>query len=76
MKAQHAALLTEVPSGQVARLEVGTAPETAASATKARRDAKAIAIGRPRLKDETSKELDVLRALLSRPPSFILATSV
>ena len=43
MKAQHAALLTLVPSGQVARLVVGTALETAASATKARREVKAIA---------------------------------
>ena len=44
MKAQQAELLTLVPSGQVAVLSVGAALETAARATKAMSDAKAMAV--------------------------------
>ena len=62
MKAQHAELLTRVPSGQTAVSAAGAARAIAARATRERRDVKAIGVGSTGWVWLNQGELDVLKS--------------
>lgn len=70
MKAQHASLVTRVPSEQTADSAVGAARVRAARATKARREPRAIAKSQSRVNQKDARELVVLRTQPTSTPGL------